>query len=55
MKEDELIAELSKLIEDLDLEYAKMSLHGQATYDEICEIMAQLTSKEGTSEGHCNN
>lgn len=43
MEQDKLIEKLSELIADLDLEYARMSLSGQATYDEICDIMALLT------------
>lgn len=41
--EDELIAKLSELIEDLSFDYDRMSQAGRETYTEICSIMAQLT------------
>lgn len=42
MDMDKLLEQLSELIEDLGFDYVRMSLSGQATYDEICSIMAQL-------------
>lgn len=42
MEQDKLIEQLTELIEDLEFDYTRMSLAGQATYDEICSIIAQL-------------
>ena len=42
MDEDKLLKELAECLEDIGLEYARMSLHGQSMYDEACSIMNQL-------------
>lgn len=42
MDEDKLLKQLAEYIENLGLDYDRMSMSGQATYDEICSIMNQL-------------
>lgn len=39
---DDLIKELSVLIEDLGFDYDRMSQAGQQTYDQMCSILARL-------------
>lgn len=42
MTQDELLAKLSELVEDLGFDYGRMSQSGQQTYTEICSVVAQL-------------
>lgn len=42
MDEDTLLKQLAERIENLGMDYDRMSQSGQATYDEICSIMNQL-------------
>ena len=42
MTQDELLAKLSELVEDLGFDYDRMSQSGQQTYCEICSVIAKL-------------
>lgn len=42
MDEDKLLQELAQYVENLGMDYDRMSLSGQATYDEICSIVNRL-------------
>lgn len=42
MEEDKLLKELAQCVENLGMDYDRMSLSGKATYDEICSIVNQL-------------
>lgn len=44
MEQDEILDRLSDLLEDLGCDYDRMSTSGKETYDEICSLMAQLTT-----------
>lgn len=42
MNEDELLNRLSHLVADMACDYDRLSVSGQATYEEICSIVNQL-------------
>lgn len=43
MDQDALLRQLTEKIEDLGWDYDRFSQAGQATYDEICSLLAKLT------------
>lgn len=42
MDEDTLLQELAKLVEDMAMDYDRLSVSGKDTYEKLCSVLNQL-------------